>query len=48
MNAEPAWGLLDRIEVLRHPPDVDLLIFFARHPALRRRPVRGEEVEEDG
>jgi hypothetical protein len=26
-----ARGLLDRIEVLRHPSDVDLLIFFARH-----------------
>jgi hypothetical protein len=32
MNATHARGLLDRIEVLRHPADVDLLIFFARHP----------------
>jgi len=32
MNAKHARGLLDRIEVLRHPSDVDLLIFFARHP----------------
>jgi hypothetical protein len=27
-----ARRLLDRIDVLRHPSDLDLLIFFARHP----------------
>jgi hypothetical protein len=32
MNATHARGLLDRIKVLRHPSDVDLLVFFARHP----------------
>jgi hypothetical protein len=29
---EHARRLLDRIGVLRHPSDLDLLIFFARHP----------------
>ena len=32
MNHEDARHLLDRIGVLRHPCDLDLLIFFARHP----------------
>jgi hypothetical protein len=32
MNAQHARGLLDCIEVLRHPSDVDSLIFFVRHP----------------
>jgi CheY-like chemotaxis protein len=32
MNATHARVLLDRIAVLRHPSDVDLLIFFTRHP----------------
>jgi hypothetical protein len=27
-----ARSLLDRIDVLRHPSDLDLLLFFARHP----------------
>jgi hypothetical protein len=27
-----ARRLLDHIDVLRHPSDLDLLIFFARHP----------------
>jgi hypothetical protein len=29
---EDVRRLLDRIDVLRHPSDLDLLIFFARHP----------------
>jgi hypothetical protein len=29
---DDATTLLDRIGVLRHPSDLDLLIFFARHP----------------
>lgn len=29
---QDARRLLDRIDVLRHPSDLDLLIFFARHP----------------
>ncbi len=29
---EHATRLLERIGVLRHPSDLDLLIFFARHP----------------
>jgi hypothetical protein len=32
MNREDARRLLDRIGVLRHPCDLDLLMFFARHP----------------
>jgi hypothetical protein len=57
-NAEHARGLLDRIEALRDPSDVDLLIVFARRAhwkrgwpirrALKPRPVSGEEVEQDG
>jgi DNA-binding MarR family transcriptional regulator len=27
-----AGRLLDQLDVLRHPSDLDLLIFFARHP----------------
>ncbi len=27
-----ARRLLDQLEVLRHPSDLDLLVFFARHP----------------
>lgn len=27
-----AGRLLDQIDVLRHPSDLDLLVFFARHP----------------
>jgi hypothetical protein len=29
---QDAGRLLDRIDVLRHPSDLDLLLFFARHP----------------
>jgi hypothetical protein len=29
---QDARRLLDRIEVLRHPSDLDLLLFFGRHP----------------
>lgn len=32
MNHEEARRLLDRIGMLRHPCDLDLLLFFARHP----------------
>ena len=32
MNLEDARRLLDRIGTLRHPCDLDLLVFFARHP----------------
>ena len=32
MNHEDARRLLDRIGVLKHACDLDLLIFFARHP----------------
>jgi|SRR5688572_10943706 hypothetical protein len=32
MTLDDARRLLDRIDVLRHPCDLDLLIFFARHP----------------
>lgn len=32
MNRHEARSLLDRIGVLRHPCDLDLLLFFARHP----------------
>lgn len=32
MKPDNAQRLLDRIGVLRHPCDLDLLIFFARHP----------------
>ena len=29
---DDAAGLLNQLEVLRHPSDLDLLVFFARHP----------------
>jgi hypothetical protein len=32
MKREEARRLLDRIGMLRHPCDLDLLLFFARHP----------------
>lgn len=32
MNHEDARRLLDRIGVLKHACDLDLLVFFARHP----------------
>ena len=32
MNREEARRLLDRIPVLKHACDLDLLVFFARHP----------------
>jgi hypothetical protein len=32
VNREDAGRLLDRIGVLKHACDVDLLVFFARHP----------------
>ena len=32
MNREGARRLLDRIPVLKHACDLDLLVFFARHP----------------
>lgn len=32
MQHEPARRLLDQIGVLRHPCDLDLLLFFVRHP----------------
>jgi len=32
MDREHDARLLDRFEVLRHPSDLDLLIFFGRHP----------------
>lgn len=32
MTSQDARRLLDRISVLRHPCDLDLLLFFARHP----------------
>jgi hypothetical protein len=32
MKHEDAQRLLDRVTVLRHPCDLDLLLFFARHP----------------
>ena len=32
MNREHVDRLLDQIDVLRHPCDLDLLLFFARHP----------------
>jgi hypothetical protein len=32
MTPEDARRLLDRIGVLQHPCDIDLLIFFVRHP----------------
>ena len=32
MKHEDARRLLDRIAVLQHPCDLDLLLFFARHP----------------
>jgi hypothetical protein len=32
MQPDHAQRLVDRIGVLRHPCDLDLLIFFARHP----------------
>ena len=32
MNLEDIPGFLDRIGLLRHPCDLDLLLFFARHP----------------
>jgi DNA-binding MarR family transcriptional regulator len=31
-NQEHARHLLERVGVLRHPCDLDLLVFFARHP----------------
>jgi hypothetical protein len=34
MQLDHAQRLLDRIGVLRHPCDLDLLIFFARHPRI--------------
>jgi hypothetical protein len=32
MNHDDARRLVERIGVLRHPSDLDLLLFFARHP----------------
>src|SRR5256886_13741322 len=32
MTAKRIGDLLDRIECLRHPCDLDLLLFFSRHP----------------
>jgi hypothetical protein len=32
MKLDDARRLLDRVSVLRHPCDIDLLVFFARHP----------------
>src|SRR6185436_8815860 len=32
LDHDRARALLDRIGVLRHPCDLDLLVFFARHP----------------
>jgi hypothetical protein len=32
LDQERARELLDRIGVLKHPCDLDLLVFFARHP----------------
>ena len=32
MRHQDAQRLLARVEVLRHPCDLDLLLFFARHP----------------
>src|SRR5438552_16968958 len=32
MTANRIGDLLDRIECLRHPCDLDLLLFFSRHP----------------
>jgi hypothetical protein len=32
MKREDAQRLLERVRILRHPCDLDLLLFFARHP----------------
>jgi DNA-binding MarR family transcriptional regulator len=32
MRPEDAHTLLDRIDALRHPCDLDLLMFFVKHP----------------
>jgi MarR family protein len=32
LEQDQARDLLDRVGVLRHPCDLDLLVFFARHP----------------
>ena len=32
MTLDHALRLLERIDVLKHPCDLDLLVFFARHP----------------
>ena len=32
LEQDQARSLLDRVGVLRHPCDLDLLVFFARHP----------------
>jgi hypothetical protein len=32
LGQDQARNLLDRVGVLRHPCDLDLLLFFARHP----------------
>ncbi len=41
MNQEHARRLIDRIDVLRHPCDLDLLVFFARH---RRTLLASEQL----
>jgi hypothetical protein len=41
VNQEEARRLLDKIGVLRHPCDLDLLVFFARH---RRTLLTSEQV----
>jgi hypothetical protein len=32
MNQDDARRLLDRVAILRHASDLDLVLFFARHP----------------
>jgi hypothetical protein len=32
LNSEDAQRLLDRVGVIQHPCDLDILVFFARHP----------------
>lgn len=41
MKRDDARRLLDRIGILRHPCDLDLLLFFARHP---RALITSEQV----
>jgi hypothetical protein len=53
MTPERARRLLDRIGVLRHPCDLDLLLFFVRHPRAlltsdQLAPFLGYDVKELG